>query len=231
MDCSSSQAEQTPQTGTTIVAVTFDGGVVLGADSRVSTGNYVSNRASDKITCLADNAYMLRSGSAADTQAIADYVRHYVHMHTIEENRDPRVKAVAKLVAQINYSNKNMLLGAMIVGGWDPERGGQIYGVPIGGTLVEQAWTTDGSGSTYIWGYLDAAFREGMSRKEAEEIVKTALALAMSRDGSSGGLARLVTLTKAGAERKLINHDDIPAFWDELEVLKTNGNAGTMVVV
>ena len=76
MDCSSSQAEQAPQTGTTIVAVTFDGGVVLGADSRVSTGNYVSNRASDKITCLADNAYMLRSGSAADTQAIADYGMH-----------------------------------------------------------------------------------------------------------------------------------------------------------
>lgn len=60
---------------------------------------------------------------------------------------------------QINYSNKNMLLGAMIVGGWDPEKGGQIYGVPIGGTLVEQAWTTDGSGSTYIWGYLDSAYR------------------------------------------------------------------------
>ena len=75
------------------------------------------------------------------------------------------------------------------------------------------------------------ACREGMSRKEAEEVVKTALALAMSRDGSSGGLARLVTLTKAGAERKLINHDDIPAFWDELEVLKTNGNASNMVVV
>ena len=73
--------------------------------------------------------------------------------------------------------------------------------------------------------------REGMSRKDAEELVKTALALAMSRDGSSGGLARLVTLSKAGAERKLIEHDDIPAFWDELEVLKTNGNASNMLVV
>ena len=155
MDYSSSQAEQAPQTGTTIVAVSFDGGVVLGADSRVSTGNYVSNRASDKITCLADNVYMLRSGSAADTQAIADYgntlsptssvkpaglaqeekvlslsrgstafekglvrvyllynqhalhacaVRHYAHMHSIEEDRDPRVKAVAKLVSQVGLS-------------------------------------------------------------------------------------------------------------------------------
>lgn len=65
--------DQAPHTGTTIVAVSYDGGVVLGADSRVSTGNYVSNRASDKITSLADNVYLLRSGSAADTQAIADY--------------------------------------------------------------------------------------------------------------------------------------------------------------
>ena len=47
----------------------------------------------------------------------------------------------------------------MIVGGWDPEGGGQIYGVPISGTLVQQDWTTDGSGSTYIWGYLDSAYR------------------------------------------------------------------------
>ena len=61
-------------TGTTILAVCFDGGVVLGADSRVSTGTYVSNRASDKITPLFDGSvYLCRSGSAADTQAVADY--------------------------------------------------------------------------------------------------------------------------------------------------------------
>lgn len=62
-----------PHTGTTIVAVSYDGGVVIGADSRVSTGTYVSNRASDKITPLTDGVYLLRSGSAADTQAVADY--------------------------------------------------------------------------------------------------------------------------------------------------------------
>jgi len=62
-----------PHTGTTIVAVCFADGVVIGADSRVSTGTYVSNRASDKITPLSDNVYLLRSGSAADTQAVADY--------------------------------------------------------------------------------------------------------------------------------------------------------------
>ena len=58
----------------------------------------------------------------------------------------------------MNFQYKQ-LLGAMIVAGWDKETGGQVYGCPIGGTLVQENWTTDGSGSTYIWGYLDATFR------------------------------------------------------------------------
>jgi 20S proteasome subunit beta 1 len=70
----SSSAE--PHTGTTIVACSFKGGVVLGADGRVSTGTYVSNRASNKVTRLTDNVYLLRSGSAADTQAVGDYGEH-----------------------------------------------------------------------------------------------------------------------------------------------------------
>jgi 20S proteasome subunit beta 1 len=70
-----SSASAAPHTGTTIVAVAFDGGVVIGADSRVSTGTYVSNRASDKVTRLDEDGFvwLLRSGSAADTQAVGDY--------------------------------------------------------------------------------------------------------------------------------------------------------------
>lgn len=61
-----------PHTGTTIVACTYSGGVVIGADSRVSTGNYVSNRASNKLTHLIEYIYLARCGSAADTQFVAD---------------------------------------------------------------------------------------------------------------------------------------------------------------
>jgi 20S proteasome subunit beta 1 len=55
-----------------------------------------------------------------------------------------------------------------------------------------------------------------MSRQEAEELVKEAIALAMSRDGSSGGVIRLVTVNKDGAERKMIQGPEVPTFWDEL---------------
>lgn len=62
------------------MAVEFDGGVVVGADSRTSTGPYVSNRVTDKLTRVTDRIYCCRSGSAADTQAIADVVSSHMEM-------------------------------------------------------------------------------------------------------------------------------------------------------
>jgi 20S proteasome subunit beta 1 len=63
------------------MAVTFDGGVVMGADSRTSSGNYIANRVADKIVPLHDHIWCCRSGSAADTQAVADAVSHYMDNH------------------------------------------------------------------------------------------------------------------------------------------------------
>jgi Proteasome subunit len=64
--------------GTTIMAVATEQGVILGADSRVSTGTYIANRVSDKIAQLSPHIYCCRSGSAADTQWLTDLVKHFL---------------------------------------------------------------------------------------------------------------------------------------------------------
>ena len=71
-------------TGTTILAVPFEGGVVVCADSRTSTGTYVANRVSDKLVQLSEYIYCCRSGSAADTQALTDYVHYYLNQWRYE---------------------------------------------------------------------------------------------------------------------------------------------------
>jgi len=81
------------------MAVEYDGGVIIGADSRTSTGyvqklifraiqwpalfcrSYVANRVTDKLTPVMDKIYCCRSGSAADTQAIADIVSYNLKLH------------------------------------------------------------------------------------------------------------------------------------------------------
>lgn len=42
----------------------------------------------------------------------------------------------------------------------------QVYSVPMGGMMVRQSFAIGGSGSSYIYGYVDATYREGMTREE-----------------------------------------------------------------
>ncbi|KAK8620169.1 hypothetical protein V6N13_066651 [Hibiscus sabdariffa] len=197
--------------GTTIIGVTYNGGVVLGADSRTSTGMYVANRASDKITQLTDNVYVCRSGSAADSQIVSDYVRYFLHQHTIQLGQPATVKVAANLIRLLSYSNKNMLQTGLIVGGWDKYEGGKIYGVPLGGTLVEQPFTI---GECYR---KAKAWKEGMTKDEAEQLVVKAVSLAIARDGASGGVVRTVIINSEGVTRNFYPGDKLPLWHEELE--------------
>jgi 20S proteasome subunit beta 1 len=46
-----------------------------------------------------------------------------------------------------------------------------------------------------------------------------ALSLAMARDGSSGGVIRMVVLTESGVERIFVPGNQLPTFWQGKEVL------------
>jgi len=64
------------------MAIEYSDGVVLGADSRSTTGSYVSNRISDKLTKVSEYIYCCRSGSAADTQAISGIVKYHLDLYS-----------------------------------------------------------------------------------------------------------------------------------------------------
>eukprot|EP00741_Cyanophora_paradoxa_P007295 tig00001098_g7056.t1 len=200
--------------GTSIMAVQFNGGVVLGADSRTTTGSYIANRVSDKITPVSEHIYCCRSGSAADTQAISDYVKYYTALHSAETDTKPEVRTAAAIFQALCYHNKDNLSAGIIVAGWDKRNGGSVWSIPIGGALVRQPFTIGGSGSTYIYGYCDATYKENMTKEECETFVTNALSLAMSRDGSSGGVIRLVTIDESGASRRMVPGNRLPAFYE-----------------
>jgi 20S proteasome subunit beta 1 len=198
------------KTGTSIMAVVFDGGVVLGADSRTSSGDYVSNRASDKLSRVSDRIYCLRSGSAADTQILGDYVEYYLNLHSMELGKEPTVAVAAYLFKELIYSNKDALLASIIVGGWDKSERGSVYVVSLGGATVRQPYAISGSGSTYIYAWCDAMYKPGMTRQECQKFVSLGLSHAMARDGSSGGLIRMVTIDQTGCDRSFIPGDQLP---------------------
>merc|ERR1712107_828443 len=129
--------EAAVKTGTTIMAVVYDGGVVMGADTRTSTGEYVANRASRKISKVHDKIFVCRCGSAADTQALTGFVQHYLGMHAVELGAQPTVNTAANLFKLIAYQNKDNLMAGLIIAGFDEKRGGQVYSIDLGGTLTK----------------------------------------------------------------------------------------------
>lgn len=96
----------------------------------------------------------------------------------------------------------------IIIAGYDKKHGGQVYSIPLGGSLHKQAYAIGGSGSTYIYGYCDANWRENMDEADGVSFVKEALKEAIKWDGSSGGVIRMVVLTADGAVRHLYLPDN-----------------------
>lgn len=205
--------DEAESTGTSIMAVEFDGGVVIGADSRTTTGAYIANRVTDKLTKITDHIYVCRSGSAADTQALADIVNYHLDFYQIETGEPALVSIGANLFRDMCYNYRDTLTAGIICAGWDRRYGGQVYTIPLGGMVVRQPVSIGGSGSTYVYGYVDATFKEGMKKEECCKFVTNTLTLAMNRDGSSGGVVRLAIITEKGVERRLTLGDKLPEFY------------------
>lgn len=156
--------------------------------SRVSLHPLQANRVTDKLTHIHDRIYCCRSGSAADTQAIADIVHQHAQVYTSVYGSPPSVATAAALFEKLCYENKDQLSAGIIVAGWDKENGGSVYNIPLGGGMFQQPWAIggtcsyfcgkcfidriSGSGSTYVYGYCDATYQEGWSEEETVKFVK-----------------------------------------------------------
>ena len=91
------------------MAINFKDGVILGADSRTTTGAYIANRVTDKLTQVHDTIWCCRSGSAADTQAVADIVQYHLGMYGINNGEAPTTQTAAALFQELCYENKDAL--------------------------------------------------------------------------------------------------------------------------
>ena len=98
----------------------------------------------DKLTHIHDRIYCCRSGSAADTQAVADIVHQHAQLYTSIYNEPPPVHTVAALFEKLCYENKDQLSAGIIVGGWDKENGGSVFNIPLGGGIFQQPWAIGG---------------------------------------------------------------------------------------
>lgn len=129
-------------------------------------------------------------------------------LFSVQNSEPPATRIAAALFQELCYTNKDQLSAGIIIAGYDKRHGGEVYSIPLGGSLHKQRYAIGGSGSTYIYGYCDANWKENFTEAECVEFVKGSLSEAIKWDGSSGGVIRMVVLTDRGAERKIFFPDE-----------------------
>lgn len=107
------------KTGTTIVGVKFDGGVVLGADTRATGGSIVVEKNCEKIHYIAPNIYCCGAGTAADTQFVNLFMSSNLELQRLNSGRQTRVSAYVTSTAQLLYKYGGNLGAHLICGGYD----------------------------------------------------------------------------------------------------------------
>lgn len=89
----------------------------------------------------------------------------------MELGEKPLVSVGAAVFRELCYNYRDSLMAGILVAGWDKRKGGQVYSIPIGGMCVRQPVSIGGSGSSYVYGYVDANFKQGMTQEECVNFI------------------------------------------------------------
>lgn len=199
--------------GTTLIALECTDGIVIGADSRTSAGSTIACRNSDKITQIAPQVFVARTGSTADTQELARYAKQYLNvLNTSSPNEEGKkyVRTAANCLGNLVRNNRKMLSAGFLCCGYDKAEGFQVFDVNISGSVLRRKIASNGSGSAYLGGYCDETYREDFNVEEGTKFVINSVTSAIIRDGSSGGLINIVQIKTDGVKRFWIKPKDYP---------------------
>ncbi|KAH0789476.1 20S proteasome subunit beta 1 [Histomonas meleagridis] len=185
-------SSMTEHTGTTILAIQCTDGVVMAADSRSTMGQYVSSRASNKITPLSPTVYIARTGTTAHTQTLGKYAKYALNIVKMNTERDVNhpVSIAAHHLSRLIQNNKEMLSAGFICAGCDSD-GPAVWEISVSGMALKRKFAANGSGSAYITAYCDDNCQEDFTMEQATEFAISAVNNAIVRDGASGSSSML----------------------------------------
>ena len=89
----------------------------------------------------------------------------------METGEPPSVKIGSNIFREMCYNYRDSLTAGIICAGWDRREGGQVFTIPVGGMIVRQPCAIGGSGSGYVYGYVDANFKLNMTEEECVQFV------------------------------------------------------------
>lgn len=180
------------KTGTSTVGITYDGGVVVGADHRATMGHFIANKSVQKLFRISDNIALTTAGLVGHAQSLSRVLAAELKLFELKRDMPMTVKGAATFTANI-LSGRPHYVQLLIVG-VDPS-GPSVYSIDSAGGSIPDTYCATGSGSPYMYGVLEDQFKTDMSKDQALSLAAKALLASAQRDAASGNGMDLAYIT------------------------------------
>jgi proteasome beta subunit len=213
--------------GTTIVAATFPGGVVMAGDRRATMGNIIAQRDIEKVFPADEYSVVGIAGTAGlaveMVRLFQTELEHYEKIEGTTLSMDGKSNRLATLIrANLGMAMQGLAVVPLFAGFDLNSDQGRIFSYDVtGGRYEETAFHSVGSGSLFARGALKKLYREDLDAEGCVTATIQALYDAADDDSATGGpdLARrifpVVHVITADGGRRLAD-DEVAAIADRV---------------
>jgi proteasome beta subunit len=213
--------------GTTIVAATFPGGVVMAGDRRATMGNIIAQRDIEKVFPADEYSCVGIAGSAGlaveMVRLFQTELEHYEKIEGITLSMDGKANRLAALIrGNLGMAMQGLAVVPLFAGYDVTVSQGRIFSYDVtGGRYEETAFHSVGSGSLFARGSLKKLYKEDLDAEGCVTAVLQALYDAADDDSATGGPDRtrrifpVVALITDDGYRRMPD-DDVAALADRV---------------
>jgi proteasome beta subunit len=228
--------EQVPEVphGTTVAALRFADGIVMGGDRRSTEGHAIAQRDIEKVFPADTHSAVAIAGAAGPAVEMVRLFQTELEHFEKVEGFPLSLEGKANKLGQMVRSNLALAMQGLVVvplfAGYDLRRStGRIFRYDVTGGRNEDAdYHANGSGGVYARGSLKKLYRPDLDADRAVDILVEALYDAADEDTATGlpdplrGIYPVVaTVTKDGYRR--LTDDEVKASVDRVVAARTPG--------
>jgi proteasome beta subunit len=179
--------------GTTIVAIRYEGGVVMAGDRRATAGSLIASRRIEKVFPADDFSGVAIAGAAGPAVELVRLFQVQLEHYEKIEGEVLSLEGKANQLAGLVRANLPAAMQGFVViplfAGFDERRGrGRVFSYDAtGGKYEETDFQATGSGGIHARNWIKAQWSEGMTREAAIDLALRALFAAADEDSATGG--------------------------------------------
>ncbi|XP_022219136.1 proteasome subunit beta type-1-like [Drosophila obscura] len=193
--------------GGTVLAIAGKDFVVIGGDTRLSSGYTVLSRTQSKLCPLSEQMVVATAGCWCDAVSLTNLLKVKKQGYESEHIKIMSIESMAQMLSVIQYQRRHLPYNVSpILGGIDQDGQGAVFAYDCIGHFQREVYRAEGTAGDMLQSVLDSqigspkADADLLNKERAMAIAKDAFITAARRDIYTGDSVIINIITKDGME-------------------------------